>query len=67
MTGPSLPWVLSDMSTQISPNRLNWGSFRLTASVGPRHLYRPVKFGPGIHKTLAYIDNLLSRITGIIG
>jgi hypothetical protein len=55
------------MSTQISPNRLNWGSFRLTASVGPRHLYRPVKFGPGIHKALAYIDNLLSRITGIIG
>jgi len=26
-----------------------------------------VKFGPGIHKALAYIDNLLSRITGIIG
>ena len=27
MTGPSLPWVLSDMSTQISPTGLNGGTF----------------------------------------
>ena len=30
-TGPSLPWVLSDMSTQVRPIRLNWGSFPLNS------------------------------------
>ena len=28
-TGPSLPWMLSDMSTQIRPTGLNGGRFPL--------------------------------------
>jgi hypothetical protein len=36
MTGPSLPWLLSDTSTQISPTGLNGGRFRLNSQHRPR-------------------------------
>jgi hypothetical protein len=35
MTGPSLPWLLSDMSTQISPIGLNGGRFLLNSRHRP--------------------------------
>jgi hypothetical protein len=39
MTGPSLPWLLSDTSTQISPTGLNGGRFRLNSQHRP--VYEP--------------------------